>query len=172
MDHSNTSRTGGLGTLGSLLPGVGITGSYTHTDVKEKEERTEEEEDSSSEPRFRISSVGSSEYSTSGVVSKPVIRIQDEPEGEGEGSPLFPRMNTEERRRQKELAGASMPPLLNPAEGKGDSPLYQRRGASVEPHAKTYGAISVNIQGESGSRSPSPSREPKKLRKTISGIIE
>ena len=195
---SGKSRSGGLGGLGALLPGTGITGSYRQSPVMngrisvqadrdsedeekkregdieapESERHDEGRDRESDQPRlFRITSVGSSEFSHSGPpVNRPVIHIQTEEEGES--SPLFPRMNAGQRQRAQELAGASLPPFLPPP-GKGkDSP---RLGSSAEPRG--YGAISggeipVGIQTESGSRSPSRSPSPQrgsKLRKTISG---
>lgn len=173
---SGTTRTGGLSGLSALLPGTGIAGSYRESptmngqisvqaseeETRERDEGEKEERESGSEPKlFRISSVGSSEFSTSGPpVNKPIIHIQGE--SDGEGSPLFPRVSTAEKRRARELAGASLPPLLAP-QGGSDSP---RLGSSVEP-SRGYGAIPVGIQTESGSRSPSPQRG--RMRKTISG---
>lgn len=186
MDHSKTTTSGssGLSTLGALLPGMGVAGTYEHAstgsgqasiqaDVEEDGEKEEEEGDrtedrgesgGSSEPRlFRITSVGSSEFSISGPpVNRPIIHIQGE--SDSEGSPLFPRMSATEKRRQRELAGASLPPLLTQQK---DSPSKHRRGTSNETPAG-YGAIPVNLQADSGSRSPSPQGR-RKLRKTISG---
>lgn len=191
MDHSEGTSSGRsrLGGLGALLPGAGLAGSYTPTPItntaqisvqaeEDEEEEKEEEEkekegrkDSDPEPRlFRISSIGSSEFSASGPpVSRPVIHIQEE--SEAQGSPLFPRMDAAEKRRAQELAGASLPPFLPPPGQQQDSPTTatRRLGSSVEP-PRGYGAIPVGIQTESGSRSPSPQRH-NKMRKTISGMM-
>lgn len=192
IDPSHTSGSG-LAALGALLPGVGIAsqpppmmangqvtsrGQNLNRDqlndkkVKEaygsEEEEEEEEVDTTKiqdDPRaiFRISDIGSSE-SSSGHAGRPIIRIQDE-DGTGEGSPLFSsKKHVEERRRQKELAGTSMPPFephksLLAADGS------RSRGTSAGPG---YGTFGVTIQDESErSRSPSPTRKP--IRKTISG---
>lgn len=181
MDHSDatsTSKTnGGLAALGALLPGTGLAGSYTQqangqvsiqadsSDTGNNEKVEAEDAESEEQRMFRIASIGSSEMSSSGVVSRPIIRIHGE--SESEGSPLFPRMNATEKRRAKELSGASLPPLMAQV-GQGHDSLHQHMGSSVEPR-QGYGAITVSIQKDSGSRSPSPTRRRKPLRKTISG---
>ncbi len=193
MNHSNgtssSSKPGGQASYGTLLPGVGITGSYSqtpstngHLEIQAGGEgegegegttgdasKSEDNKETDSEPKFfRIASVGNSELSTSvgPVVNKPIIRIQgDSDSGSTEGSPLFPRMNAEQRRREKELAQASLPPLMHQA-GQ-DSPQQQRMGTSVGG-GDGYGAIPISLQ--TNSDTPSPSRR-RKMRKTISGNL-
>lgn len=184
MGHSDQSS--GLGGLGSLLPGVGLPGGYTqqqnlpgngHISIQADMERGENDSDESDNPYPDTSNGGvTSTTTTSGAGStqrperaRPVILIQSESD-QSEGSPLFPRQSAAEKRRQKELSGASLPPLLVQDEQQVlDSPSDRRRnrGASSGPHRLGYGTIPVAIQNDSGSRSPSPVRGS--MRKTISG---
>ena len=178
MDHSDTSPITGLAGLGSLLPGVGVAGIYTpsptanghrvtvQVDVEEEEEETSGNRGNQEPPTFRITSADSSDFSASGgVVDRPIICIQTE--SESEGSPLFSRPNPNER-RAKELAGASLPPLLSQQQQEQQDSLSSRR--SGDSRGVKYGAIPVGIQNDSGSRSPSPTQRSKPLRKTISGM--
>lgn len=195
MSDSNIEPIGGLTVdglkvLGALLPGVGLARTPViangHVNLQKEDEendhKTEEDEeevDTSEgleDPRvkFRITGVGGSESSSSGHVDTPIIRIQDE-DADSEGSPLFLSKNSvKERRRQKELAGASLPPLLPQGNSLGSSSLSQQmRGTSAGPFQGDgkYGSFAVTIQDDSNrSRSPSPTR--KTLRKTISGEEE
>ncbi len=205
MDDSSTmepSRSG-LAGLGSLLPGVGLAsqpppplanGHVGHRGRgnsgsglrgKDDDEEEEEEEldttklDNDPQARFRIGDIGASD--SSGVHSEtPIIRIQKE-DG-SEHSPLFSsKKRVEERRRQKELEGASMPPLEAPQSLLAGAGSRSRGSSTGQKHKAAaggvggeggasggYGTFGVTVQDDTDrSRSPSPSR--KSLRKTISG---
>ena len=192
IEPTSSSGTGkglsGLAGLGSLLPGVGMASTqapplanghvnarpYARLENRNTSEEEEEEVDTTkigNDPRamFRINNVGSSE-SSGGHSERPIIRVQGE-DGANEGSPLFSsRKETEDRRRRKrELADSSMPPIEPPQSLLVATAGNSRDMGSSRGHEEGgYGTFGVTIQEDSDrSRSPSPSR--RRIRKTISG---
>lgn len=132
--------------------------------VQNKTEKEMEAEKEKGEPRiFRIQSVGSSEMSASVTVPRPVIRVTLEDKEDKELSD----------RREQELAGATLPPLMSRPNGLDIPPERRKRGTSAGPFSN-YGAvqstsISVNKTPLSESPAPSPGSGRRRLRKTISG---
>jgi len=186
----NNKGLSGLAGLGALLPGVGMAASqapplangHLNTNVRLDNQNNSDEEEEvdttrlENDPRaiFRISNVGGSE-SSGGHSDRPIIRVQGE-DGVGEGSPFFPtKRNVEDRRRKRELADSSLPPIEPPQSllvaAAGNSRARGSFRGSEEGVGKAQGeyeTFGVTIQEDSNrSRSPSPSR--RRMRKTISG---
>ena len=137
------------------------------TEEKPQHESGKEREEESREARlFRIQSVGSSEMSASVTVPRPVIKVtvEDEDEREKRG---------ESERRERELAGGTLPTAVQRPAALAIPIERKRRGGSAGPHPN-YGSIqggSVSINRSSPSHSPSTSPNPgrRRMRKTISG---
>ena len=142
----------------------------------QSESRKEREDESREAKLFRIQSVGDSDMSASVTVPRPVIKVtvEDYEEAEKQGEKDERREVSE--RRERELAGGTLPTAIQrpaileiPSERK-------RRGGSAGPHPNyMYGSIqgsgSVSINRTSPSHSPASSPNPnrRRMRKTISG---
>lgn len=143
----------------------------------QRESRKEREDESREAKLFRIQSIGDSEMSASVTVPRPVIKVTVEDYKEDDEEEKEERREEGEK-REKELAGGTLPSAVQrpavleiPSERK-------RRGGSAGPHPN-YGSIqgsaSVSINRTSPSHSPShsPSSSPnpnrRRMRKTISG---
>ena len=143
----------------SPLPGLGV-----QVTSDEEEDETKRKKEPKIPKIFRISSMSNSVGSSGDHSNKPIIQVSaEEDEGDEKSSLLHPKSKSRER-RQNELAGASLPPLLKPEQPKGLLPPdARRRGGSVGPPTTSpYGAA------EMGPTAGSPSQK-KRLRKTISG---
>ena len=199
LSVSDSEGLRGLFTRTSLLPGVngvpGGTFSIQDSDEGEREnllkkdelEEEEEEEVHKSEKdleaekeskearMFRIQSIGSSEMSASVAVPHPVIKVTVEDEDQEEERDKEGDKKMAERREQ-ELAGASLPPIIPRPDALDIPSNRRRRGKSADVYPG-YGAMegSINVKRRSPSHSPShsPASSPapgrRRMRKTISG---
>ena len=180
MDDSkvikSTPPSGGLRSLGTHLPGASLSRSQTpvvpNGHLNQINEETEvrnygaTNKDVNVPRSFRIGSMGSSEYSSSVRVDKPVICIQDEDDdNDGEGYPLYlSKSSIKDIKRLNELAGMSLPSVLSHETSQNPTSTQVPRGASVDPGR--YGSIAVSVQEDP---CPSPTQLP--IRKTISGEL-
>ena len=135
-------------------------------------ESSKEREDESREARlFRIQSIGDSEMSASVTVPRPVIKVTVEDYEEGEGEE---ERGEESNRRERELAGGTLPTAIQRPAALEIPSERKRRGGSAGPHPNYGsfqgggGSVSIN-RSSSPSHSPSSSPNRRRMRKTISG---
>lgn len=151
-----------------LLKDEGEEEEFEENTTWPQSESSKEREDENIEARlFRIQSIGDSEMSASETVPRPVIKVtmEDYEEEEGKGE--------ESKRRERELAGGTLPMAIQRPAALEIPSERKRRGGSdgSDPNYGSFqGGGSVNInRSSSPSHSPSSSPNRRRMRKTISG---